>query len=428
MVKNVNNEESMLAEQGYITTLNPVSCLKKICGCSEIDIDRVNKTASMGGIYVARDGTILDGYDTDTEREAAFKIVPTGLTTKFSNEPVLASFVSTVKGWQGVYFGTAFSIFSSYEGHCETKFNNQWKRVLMSGDRSIDIEGFGGKQFKQNGDKADFEKSESSEQVEFTASASEMGYKEIYDKLILKEKFLENHYCNLKFYIRNLVRAVINNKNDNDDPEAVSGNGYICSEDKKNLLINTGLLNTYDNFIYIVTPNENTDKPVKFDVVKSKTDILNYGFKAESLKNMPEKFKFVEDVSELVFKASLDDFDLDDEYHFSHIIVQRIDRFPEEYQSVSNKELCEKIKNSIVHAVKMSQVDYRYIVPKYDLASKSIQFLIPLYLDENIGETTELVLVIAKRQGFWQAVTVLGVNDAYNNARVLCNPCSTWLK
>lgn len=419
---------TMLKSHGKISSNNSFEAIRQLCGIEKIPEQMIDTAASKGGIYVMRDGTICAGFTATDEQNARYKIVPTGLKTKSSKEPVLASFIRLPDGWTGVYFGTAKKIFELYSANYGAgPFNEEYKGILIKDNVSLDITTFGCsekaiKENRYNGRAVNLNRV--NQKVPHNKSLKL--YKEIYDRLAYKEKFGDSNYYRLSFYIRSLFKAIEGQRVSTE----LRGNGYLYSSDFKNLLVSTGLIDTYGNFIYLIIQNntlELQDITTDCVVMHSKSELLDYGFDREEIKQLPEKFKFVSDVSELIFSASLEDFDLDDEAHFNHIINERIHRFPKEYQNNGHRNICDKIKSSIEHAIKISKVDYRYVVPKYDLVSKSIQFIVPLYLDSIYGQRPELTLVVANRNGIWKVFTVLSVDDAYDNARLVSNPSNMWM-
>lgn len=54
-----------------------------------------------------------------------------------------------------------------------------------------------------------------------------------------------------------------------------------------------------------------------------------------------------------------------------------------------------------------------------------IQLLLPLCLT---GDKPELALTIQREDGFYAARTCLTLNMAYNNARLICRPETSWIK
>lgn len=141
---------------------------------------------------------------------------------------------------------------------------------------------------------------------------------------------------------------------------------------------------------------------------------------------MPKRFKFVSDNRDLVFNSTMDEFDLIDTEHLNHIINERRSRFPEKYANESCKNLADKIKISIEQAIEMQEVNYKYIVPMYNLATQEIEFLIPMHLDTTYGQKPELCIIVAKKNGLWKIFTIISSDLAYSNARLISKVCTTW--
>lgn len=117
---------------------------------------------------------------------------------------------------------------------------------------------------------------------------------------------------------------------------------------------------------------------------------------------------------------------LDDTFHLKHIIDERKDRLPESLKSKSPVEIYMFLKMSIEYAVKMSKLDFNFILPSYSLANNEVQFLIPFY--EKIGEEEpSCVIVVSKMNNRWILKTILTIDIAYNNARLLGIPNANWL-
>ena len=84
------------------------------------------------------------------------------------------------------------------------------------------------------------------------------------------------------------------------------------------------------------------------------------------------------------------------------------------------------LKTSVEYAVKMSKIDYKFIVPSYSIANNEIQFLIPFYVD--LGNKKPVcAIVTTKENGRYVLKTILPIDTAYNNARLLSIPDTGWL-
>lgn len=248
---------------------------------------------------------------------------------------------------------------------------------------------------------------------------------ELYNKLMDKENWAKDNGKWLLEYIKGLVICIDNYRK----LRRKDNNGYVLSDGGKKMLFNTGLIDTYGNFIYIIDHTASTrttfEKRV-LTIVKSKSSLLDEGFTLEKIKVMPKRFKFVSDNRDLVFNSTMDEFDLIDTEHLNHIINERRSRFPEKYANESCKNLADKIKISIEQAIEMQEVNYKYIVPMYNLATQEIEFLIPMHLDTTYGQKPELCIIVAKKNGLWKIFTIISSDLAYSNARLISKVCTTW--
>ncbi len=251
---------------------------------------------------------------------------------------------------------------------------------------------------------------------------------DIYERLLIKENWKFNSKNRLGFYLRGICLFVWREQKNN--PELIRGNGYTFSDDMKYCIINTGLMDTYGNFIYLIdhSPSVPDFYTKVVSIMYNKAALLKFNFDINNVKYLPSPIKFVNSNTELIFDAQYDDFDLDDTSHLFHIINERIGRFPDKYAKESPLVICERIKSAIRQATLISQTDYKYVVPKYDFSRKQIQFLIPLYLDNTLDTSPELTLVVGKQlNGIWSIYTVLYSDDAYDDARLISRASDSWL-
>ena len=590
------NKKDLFSQHGIVDTDKALRALKNLSGIDDFDINKLNDTSKLGGLYVKSNGEILNTFTKTDEADANYKIVPTGLKFRFTEYPLFASFIKIKNVWEGCFIGTGVTIFKLYEQHYNETFNTMYMNVFSGENRINDIRGFGlnevayniehgvceeitvtntnseisqqiekalnkikekesksennknkkvkhkskaqrkaemlknhlekvrikeEKQRKLDEEKAkqeelqlridngevelyeniiwinvkaiedthvnfeddntkqlskkieeyincdklenEFEPLEEIEMhEEYCHNAKDNNIKNIsseidvlhelnhdtivlgesaeyevyikndiledlYERLLIKEKWKRNNKSKLGFYLKALCFFIWREQKECD---STHGNGYTFSLDKKYCVINTGLMDKYGNYIYILdhTPSIPNFYDKVISIVNNKADLINFKFKINDAKYLPSPVQFFKDKRELIFDAEYDDFDLDDTAHLYHIIQERIGRFPKKYQRETPLNLCEKLKSSIRQAIMISKTDYKYIVPKYDFERQKIQFLIPLYLDNNLDESPELVLVIGKQDnGIWNIFTVLNSEDAYDDARLISRVNDTWL-
>ena len=78
---------------------------------------------------------------------------------------------------------------------------------------------------------------------------------------------------------------------------------------------------------------------------------------------------------------------------------------------------------SVVEAARRAAANYTLAVPQF--YGGRIQLLLPLCLT---GDKPELALTIQREDGFYAARTCLTLDMAYNNARLICRPETSWIK
>lgn len=73
--------------------------------------------------------------------------------------------------------------------------------------------------------------------------------------------------------------------------------------------------------------------------------------------------------------------------------------------------------------LRRAAANYTLAVPQF--YGGRIQLLLPLCLT---GDKPELALTIQREDGFYAARTCLTLDMAYNNARLICRPETSWIK
>lgn len=109
-----------------------------------------------------------------------------------------------------------------------------------------------------------------------------------------------------------------------------------------------------------------------------------------------------------------------------HIIGDNKDRFPPHLQSVDGAELRRQLTGSIDEVKKKVRTNYKIAVPQF--YNGRIQLLLPLCLTSG-SPNPDLALVVHKlNDTTYTARTCLTLKMAYNNARLIVKPHSSWLK
>lgn len=251
--------------------------------------------------------------------------------------------------------------------------------------------------------------------------------KELYSRLLYKESWMTKGMRRLDFYIKNIINLL-------EDERALSGNmqkgnGYLYSKNKLRCILNLGLIDIYGNDIYILdnTPNKSDFKTKDLELINSKVDLISTGFSQSELKDLPKSFDLSKFHKDCIFDADIEDFDFLDVVRLNHIIEERRYRFPDKFKDESCKIMCDKLKEAVELAVKISKTDCRYVIPKYDFLRKKIQFMIPFHLDNELQDVPELAIIVGKDKNIWNVHTIITMDDAIADARILFRTTS-WLR
>ncbi|WP_460939124.1 DUF3825 domain-containing protein [Spirosoma humi] len=195
--------------------------------------------------------------------------------------------------------------------------------------------------------------------------------------------------------------------------------------DLKFACFNTGLatIKQEDIFAYFehkdnFPGNRHTDSYIKqpawvfkcFDRESNRT--MNY------FAEKPELANYFQNAAELIYESSrrlIPDFE--------HILDDREKRFPAVFRDLSKPQQVERVKSAIDSALTRIRRNYKTAIPQF--YSDSIQLLLPLCI--STAETTDVALVVAREGEVYRANTVLPLDWAYNNARLLAKPDREWL-
>lgn len=136
---------------------------------------------------------------------------------------------------------------------------------------------------------------------------------------------------------------------------------------------------------------------------------------------LPTRAEYFADISELVF-----DYRLEIRVNVEHIFTNpnNVARLPRMFQDPDQRELLMNVFSGAINlAKKKVAANYRLAVPQY--YEGRVQLLLPLCLESSVPDAA---LVIYKEGSIYQGRTLLTIDMAYNNARLIAKPESGWLK
>ena len=254
--------------------------------------------------------------------------------------------------------------------------------------------------------------SESDEDEAGTVNENEIDfYKTFYDNLLVKvgwspvllKSYLTTMTCRLNYLLG----------------ENRAGEYIIEAERSQNnkyyVLVNTALLNTLGRPItMLVGYFDRAQKQLYttcrgWKICDSKKTAVMYGFTKEALsKQLPVVKYYNNSPDELVFKAELDDFDMENARTLEHCIERQIERTHRDMSQVTKNQIYTNITQAVQNAVAISKYDTSYVKPMYSRSNNCIMFVIPYHTDGHFDAAPDMGILVSKdAYGFWQILTVL---------------------
>ena len=190
-------------------------------------------------------------------------------------------------------------------------------------------------------------------------------------------------------------------------------------------MLNTGLVTKEQDEIYAYFTNngkyhEKTDwglSTPKWNFLEFNTDQSKY---SKYFKNLPEMATFFEDteINQLIFDTSI-------KVKLNRIhLIERKGRFDNPaIKNLSDDDYIDKINAALALATKRAKRNYKTAIPHF--YKNRIQFLLPLCVTNKID--ADVALVVARDEQSYEAHTLLTLDQAYNNARLLSKPDREWL-
>ena len=91
-----------------------------------------------------------------------------------------------------------------------------------------------------------------------------------------------------------------------------------------------------------------------------------------------------------------------------------------------NNRLCNRLQDAIDLAVKRVRWNYKTAIPLYFPKGNCMSLMLPLSLQEDSKADAALVVQLMD-SGVYQGQTILTLDQAYVDARLICRPDSDWL-
>jgi hypothetical protein len=134
----------------------------------------------------------------------------------------------------------------------------------------------------------------------------------------------------------------------------------------------------------------------------------------------PEVAHYWDDPADLVY-----DYNRRLEVNKHHIIRERSERFPREFQGHEHM-MTMFLDSMVTAALRRVRRNYKTAVPQYHRGK--IELLLPLALNPQDPQEVDLALVVSRENEVYKAATALPLDWAYRNARLLARPDRDWLQ
>lgn len=201
-------------------------------------------------------------------------------------------------------------------------------------------------------------------------------------------------------------------------------NSNIVSDDKyfpiveNKCCFNTGLFTPYLDSIYAYFElNRVPDGPKWFLVgFKIKSD-----YQLSSFVKLPSRMNYFDNPSLLVFNPNIEI-----RTNTPHILgdTRNIERLPEDLKRDYDQfRVAQLLEGAIGMSKKRIMANYTLAVPQF--YQGNLQLLLPLWFSKD--KTADLALTLTRKGDLYVGRTCLTYDMAYNNARLIARPDSSWL-
>ena len=204
----------------------------------------------------------------------------------------------------------------------------------------------------------------------------------------------------------------------------------IYSGDGSHIIWNTNLADRFGHDIIISAEVSRSVEGKEFFqrhkiVVKGVRELRTLGFTGYE---KPSSASFFSDANDVIYHP---DWKVDIETNFlklKHAVEDNRERFPITFQNKPSDYVARCLTNAITLSSGMAKRDCRFIVPMYSATHHSLQFLMPLYLGGRIKRVPDIAVILTADNGYYIPETILGMKDAYMDARLITKPDEAWLR
>lgn len=195
------------------------------------------------------------------------------------------------------------------------------------------------------------------------------------------------------------------------------------SEDRRYACFNTGLVSTKQEEIFAYFSPNTSRRRTESYLKRPRWMLRTFGRESHRMmsyfSHRPPIASYFENPSSLIYDPTrrlVPDYD--------HIVEDRFERFPEHIRAWGRSELMSRVRHAIELAERRVQRNYRTAIPQF--YEGNIQLLLPLSLET--ADKVDMALVVSKEHRIYRANTVLPLDWAYQNARLIAPMSEGWLR
>jgi len=157
-----------------------------------------------------------------------------------------------------------------------------------------------------------------------------------------------------------------------------------------------------------------------YDTLSPKPELDWHHIVVENIDRLPLDFLYEHRPKDFVFKNIENMSNTEQETYYEEL-AKAIVEDNKTYRNITNR-----FKDSLELSLKRIQWNFKTAIPMYFPTTNKMSILLPLALIDD--EKVDIALVVEKTEsGNYLGHTILPLNWAYNNARLVCRPDSDWL-
>lgn len=256
---------------------------------------------------------------------------------------------------------------------------------------------------------------------EFLSSLADMAIPEPWDT---DSNSWTGGYDFLRSYIEHMFAKLRN------EHEQGTANKILYSSDGSHILWNTNLYDKFGHDIIIgsevARKGDGSEYYTSHRIIKGGVkELWRLGFSGQE---RPSIASFFSNANDVVFHPDWR-IDIDVNFHkLCHAVEDNRCRFPKAFQRKSPDYVARRLTNAMSLSLVIARRVFRFIVPMYSTTHRQLQFLMPLFLGEEIKRTPDMAVILTADNGYYIPETVIGMKEAYQDARLISKPSEDWLK